>query len=49
MDQAALKELPISIRQADHIRCSTLKPSRVITFRRADVKNVREKNQARQT
>jgi len=49
MNQTAFKELLTSIKQAGRIRRGTLKPSRVTTFRPADVKSVREKLQASQT
>ena len=49
MNQTAFKELLTSIRQAGRIRRGTLKPSRVTTFRPADVKSVREKLRASQT
>ncbi len=49
MNQTAFKELLTSIRQAGRIRRGTLKPSRVTTFRPADVKSVRDKLRASQT
>ncbi len=48
MKEAAFKELLTSIRQAGRIRRGILKPSRVTTFRPADVKSVREKLKASQ-
>ncbi len=49
MNQTAFKELLTSIQQAGQIRRGTLKPSRVTSFRPADVKSVREKLRASQT
>lgn len=49
MNQTAFKELLASIRQAGRIRRGTLKPSRVTTFRPADVKSVRDRLRASQT
>lgn len=49
MKETAFKELLTSIRQAGRIRRGILKPSRVTTFRPADVKSVREKLKASQT
>jgi putative transcriptional regulator len=43
MKAAAFQELVTSIHQAGRIRRRTLKPSRVTTFRPADVKSVRGK------
>ena len=48
MRAAAFQELVTSIRQAGRIRRGTLKPSRVTTFRPADVKSVRRKLEASQ-
>jgi putative transcriptional regulator len=41
MKDAAFRELLTSVRQAGRIRRGTLRPSRVTTFRPADVKAVR--------
>ena len=41
MKDAAFKDLLTSVRQAGRIRRGTLRPSRVTTFRPADVKAVR--------
>jgi len=46
---AAFQELLTSIRQAGKIRRGTLKPARVMTFRPADVKAVRDALKASQT
>jgi putative transcriptional regulator len=43
MKDAAFEELLTSVRQAGRIRRGTLKPSRVTTFRPADVRAVRAK------
>jgi putative transcriptional regulator len=43
MRDAAFTELVKSVRQAGRIRRGTLKPSKVVTFRPADVKAVRAK------
>jgi putative transcriptional regulator len=48
MKDMAFQELLSSIRQAGRIRRGRLKPSRVTTFRPADVKSVREKLKASQ-
>ena len=49
MKDAAFQELLTSIRQVGRIRQGKLKPSRVTTFRPADVKGIREKLKASQT
>lgn len=49
MKDAAFQELLNSIRQAGRIRRGQLKPSRVTTFRPADVRGIREKLKASQT
>jgi len=49
MKDAAFQELLTSIRQAGRIRGGTLKPARVMTFRPADVKAVRDTLKASQT
>jgi putative transcriptional regulator len=48
MKDTAFQELLTSIRQAGKIRRGTMKPTRVTTFRPADVKGVREKLKASQ-
>ncbi len=48
MKDAAFQELLTSIKQAGRIRRGKLRPSRVTTFRPADVKSVREKLKASQ-
>src|SRR6187551_3106923 len=48
MKDAAFQEVLTSIRQAGRIRRGTLKPSRVTSFRPADVKSIREKLKASQ-
>jgi len=48
MKDMAFQELLASIRQAGRIRRGKSKPSRVSTFRPADVKSVREKLKASQ-
>lgn len=49
MKDTAFQELLTSIRQAGRIRRGTLKPVRVMTFRPADVKAVRDALKASQT
>ena len=49
MKDAAFEELLTSVRQAGGIRRGTLKPSRVTTFRPADVRAVRAKLGTSQT
>lgn len=49
MKDTAFQELLTSIRQVGKIRRGTMKPTRVTTFRPADVKSVREKLKASQT
>lgn len=49
MKDVAFQELLTSIRQAGKIRRGQRKPGRVTTFRRADVKTIREKLNASQT
>ena len=49
MKDAAFQELLTSIRQAGRIRRGTLKPARVMTFRPADVKAVRDALKTSQT
>lgn len=49
MKDTAFQELLTSIKQAGKIRRGRLKPSRVTTFRPADVKGIREKLNASQT
>ncbi len=48
MKDAGFQELLTSIKQAGRIRRGKLRPSRVTTFRPADVKSVREKLKASQ-
>jgi putative transcriptional regulator len=49
MKDTAFQELLTSIRQAGKIRRGAMKPTRVTSFRPADVKSVREKLKASQT
>ncbi|MDH4329047.1 MAG: helix-turn-helix domain-containing protein [Nitrospira sp.] len=49
MKEAAFEELMTSIRQAGRIRRGKLRPGRVVTFRPADVKGIREQLEASQT
>ncbi|MBM4125257.1 MAG: helix-turn-helix domain-containing protein [Nitrospira sp.] len=49
MKDAAFQELLSSVRQAGRIRQGALKPTRITTFRPADVKSVRNKLGASQT
>lgn len=49
MKDAAFQELLTSIRQAGRIRRGRLKPARIMTFRPADVKAVRDTLEASQT
>lgn len=49
MKDTAFQELITSIRQAGRIRRGTQKPSRVTTFRPADVKSIRKTLKASQT
>lgn len=49
MKDAAFQELMTSIRQAGRIRRGTIKPSRVTTFRPADVKSIRKSLNASQS
>ena len=48
MKDVAFQELLTSIRQAGKIRRGQLRPGRVTTFRRTDVKAIREKLEASQ-
>ena len=48
MKDTAFQELLTSVRQAGKIRRGQLKPGRMTTFRRADVKTIREKLDASQ-